>query len=68
MKHSDSRLYELAIARKEAYESETWLSLIRDLQLITNEEYVDFYCVLKQIIKILQSSIKTASKKLNIDN
>ena len=55
----------LAIALKEATETEYWLDLLRETKYIDNGKYESLSVLVKEIIKILNSIIKTAKKIRN---
>ena len=48
------------IALKECYESEYWLELFRDTEMITAEEYSDIYNKCCRIRRLLIVSVNTA--------
>ena len=48
------------IALKECYETDYWLSLFKDTNMITTEEYNDLFCQCSKIRKLLIASITTA--------
>ena len=50
----------LQIALKECYETDYWLSLFKDTNMITTEEYNDLFCQCSKIRKLLIASITTA--------
>lgn len=54
----------MAIALKEASETEYWLELLRDTNYISEEEFDSLYGDCKQLIKLLASITKTAKSSL----
>ena len=52
----------LSIAQKEAHETIYWLKVLYGSELITKEQYEDLMSDVKEIHKILSSSIKTLKK------
>ena len=56
-------VHKLSIAHKEAFETEYWLSLLRDGEFITEKQSESLIIDCNELQKILTSSIKTA--KLN---
>jgi len=52
----------LSIALKEANETAYWLSLLKDTDYITNDEFSSIKIDCDELIKILVVSIKTAKK------
>src|SRR5690606_26625563 len=51
----------LNIALKEAHETEYWLSLLKkDTDIISLEQFTPLHNLLKELLKILIASIKTA--------
>lgn len=55
----------LQIALKECYETDYWLGLFNDTDIITDKEYKDMYAKCSKIRKILVASITTAKDNLN---
>ena len=53
----------LSIALKEANECSYWLSLLKDSDIITQEDFVDLDSDIKEIVRLLVSSIKTLKSK-----
>ncbi len=53
----------LHIARKEAGETAYWLDLLNASSLITNTSYLSISSDCEELLKLLTSSIKTASAK-----
>lgn len=53
----------LQIALKECYESEYWLELFKDTQIIDENEYYDMFGKCSKIRTLLRASITTAKKK-----
>ncbi len=51
------------IALKECYESDYWLGLFKETNMITEEEYNDMFAKCSKIRKILVASITTAKNK-----
>lgn len=58
-------VHKLAIALKEADETEYWLSLLRDSNFITATQAESLLTDCVELQKMLTSSIKTAKKNLN---
>jgi four helix bundle protein len=54
--------YKISIAKKEAYETNYWLRLIRDTELLPKHRMVDIIRESEEIKKILTSSVKTAQE------
>ena len=54
----------MSIALKEANETEYWLLLLKDTGYITDEQHKNISKDLKEIIKLLISTVKTAKKNL----
>ncbi len=54
----------LSIALKEANESEYWLMLLTDSEYLTKKMHDNIKPDIKELIKILTASIKTAKNKL----
>lgn len=52
----------LQIALKECYETEYWLDIFRDTQIITQEEYEKVFAKCSKIRKLLISSLNTAKQ------
>ena len=50
------------IALKECYESEYWLELFKETEMIAKEDYDDLYNKCSKIRKLLITSINTAKK------
>jgi four helix bundle protein len=55
-------VHKLKISLKEANETEYWLSLLKDTGYITEVDYAPMLFECKELIAILVSSVKTASK------
>ena len=55
----------LQIALKECYETEYWISIFRDTDMISNEEYSQLYSKSSKIRIMLISSINTAKENIN---
>ena len=53
----------LQIALKECYETDYWLGLFKDTNMVTESEYVELYTQCSKIRKLLISSITTAKAK-----
>ena len=58
----------LQIALKECYESDYWLGLFKETNMITKEEYTDMYSKCSKIRKLLVASITTAKENLTTDS
>ena len=54
----------LQIALKECYESDYWLSLLKDAKVLSEEEYLDKIQKCNKIRSLLVSSIKTAKSNI----
>ena len=52
----------LQIALKECYESDYWLELFKETNMISEEEYVEKYNKCSKIRKLLVASITTAKR------
>ena len=52
----------LQIALKECYESEYWLDIFKETNIITKEKYESMFLQCSKIRKLLVSSINTAKK------
>lgn len=52
----------LQIALKECYETDYWLSLFKETNIITEEEYKSMYAKCSKIRKLLIASITTAKQ------
>ena len=48
------------IALKECYETEYWLNIMSDAQIITKETYENYFAKCSKIRKLLSASLKTA--------
>ena len=55
------------IALKECYETDYWLSLFKDTNMITVEEFDDLFAQCSKIRKLLISSITTAKSRREND-
>ncbi len=55
----------LSIALKEANETEYWLSLLKDSDYINTNEFDSISPQIKELLKLLISSINTSKKSLN---
>jgi four helix bundle protein len=53
----------MAIALKEANETEYWLCLLKDTKLISDEEFSYLHPVCRQLIAMLVATVKTTKKK-----
>ncbi|NJM24041.1 MAG: four helix bundle protein [Richelia sp. SL_2_1] len=58
-------IHKLAIALKEANESEYWILLLRETDYLTSKESESILNDLKELLKLLTSIIKTTKQKLN---
>ena len=54
----------MSIALKEANETEYWLAILKDTDYISNELYEELNQKIKELIKMLISSVKTAKEKI----
>ena len=50
------------IALKECYETDYWLSIFKDSQIITHTEYSEMFAICSKLRKMLIASITTAKK------
>jgi four helix bundle protein len=55
----------LSIALKEANETDYWLSLLKDSNLLTEDIFNQLSNQCEELIKMLVASIKTAKTKVN---
>jgi four helix bundle protein len=65
-KQAESRMdfiHKLSIANKEAFETNYWLRLLRDSELITSNEAESLLADCEELQKILIASIKTAKAR-----
>jgi four helix bundle protein len=65
--HAESKkdfIHKMNIALKEANETDYWLSMIKEGDLITQEEYESMQQDCVEIIRILVSIIKTSKNRL----
>jgi four helix bundle protein len=58
-------IHKLAIALKEAHETEYWILLLRETDYLTPKESESILNDLKELLKLLTSIIKTTKHKLN---
>ena len=58
-------IHKLAIALKEANETEYWILLLRETDYLTPKESESILNDLKELLKLLISIIKTTKQKLN---
>ena len=47
---------------KECAETEYWLNLLKDVDLITQEEYTSYIVSCKEILRLLIATVKTANQ------
>ena len=52
----------MAIALKEANETEYWVCLLKDSELISDEEYSDLHRQCRELIAMLVATVKTTKK------
>ncbi len=57
-------IHKLSIALKEAHETEYWLSLLKDSEYITENDFKSINPEIKELLKLLISSINTSKKSL----
>ena len=57
-------LHKLTIALKEASETEYWLQLLYDAQLITSKMHKDINADLDELLRLLIASTKTIKKQI----
>ncbi len=55
-------IYKLGVTLKEANETDYWLMLLKDTEYISNNMYKSIEPNIKELIKLLVSSIKTAKR------
>ncbi|MFD0834291.1 four helix bundle protein [Mariniflexile aquimaris] len=63
--HAESKadfIHKLAIALKEANETEYWLDLLKETGYLNNSEYISIQVDIKEILKLLTSIIKTSKQ------
>ena len=53
----------LQIALKECYETDYWLDILRQSQVVTEEEYADMHAKCSKLRKLLIASINTAKQQ-----
>lgn len=58
-------IHKLAIALKEANETEYWILLLRETNYLTPKESESILNNLKELLKLLTTIIKTSKQKLN---
>ena len=58
-------LAKMYIAAKEANETEYWLKLFRETEIISQKEYHSIYGDLREVIKMLMATTKSLEAKLN---
>lgn len=66
-KYSESKLdfiHKLKVALKESNETEYWLELLVESNMITDIEFSELYELNKELLKLLISSINTLKSKL----
>ncbi|TZF83084.1 four helix bundle protein [Pedobacter sp. BS3] len=66
--HAQSRkdfLNKINISLKEANETEYWIDLLKDSELILLEEYADISQKIKEILRLLISTVKTTKQNLD---
>ena len=64
--HAESKadfIHKLAIALKEANETEYWLDLLYETEFLNKSEYTSFQKDIKEILKLLVSIIKSSKGK-----
>jgi four helix bundle protein len=59
-------IHKLAIALKEANETEYWILLLRETDYLTPKESESILSDLKELLKLLTSIIKTTKQNLNV--
>jgi len=57
-------IHKMSIAHKEAFETEYWLSLLRDGEFMTEKQAESLISDCNELQKILTTSIKTAKSKM----
>jgi four helix bundle protein len=66
--HAQSKadfLNKMNIALKEANETEYWLSLLRDSDFLSEEEFSSIYKDIDELLRLLVSTVKTTKTRLN---
>ena len=58
-------IYKLSVAQKETGETQYWLELLLNLELIDSNQYNSMFNDTEEIMNLLISSIKTRRKTLN---
>ena len=58
-------IHKLAIALKEANETEYWIQLMHETKLIHTNDFEDLFSRVKELIRMLVSIINTTKKNLN---
>jgi four helix bundle protein len=56
-------IHKLAIALKEANETEYWLELLRETDYLTSNEFTSIHSNLIELLKLLTSIIKSSKQK-----
>ncbi len=55
-----NKSYEFAL--KEANETDDWLSLLKDTDLMTEDQYSSFHPVCNELVAMLAATVKTAKR------
>ena len=58
-------IHKLAIALKEANETEYWIELMHETKLIQTNDFNELFSKVKELIRMLVSIINTTKKNLN---
>jgi four helix bundle protein len=62
-RHGESKadfIHKLSIAQKEAEETHYWIELMQAVDLLNEKEFGSLECDVKEILKLITASIKTA--------
>lgn len=57
-------LYKMAVASKEARETNYWLRLLHDSQIASNKQFLEILQESEELIRILTSIVKTSRKTI----
>lgn len=67
--HAQSKadfLNKMNVALKEANETEYWLMLLKDAELLSEKEFISIHTDCQELIKLLASIVKTTKQKLKM--
>jgi len=56
-------IHKMSVALKEANETDYWLSILKDSNYITEQQFKTLYLLNQELIKMLVSTIKTMKSK-----